>query len=228
MAKARQAVNAVAREAWNYEPYIQKARAKDVAQREKRRRASSDSDAVIASLLQDPGTLTQEAQRIMHREWEVAKKAPLAIPPFQGEPHRLEPEPTTPAPTTPGAFKAAPKPPPPSWSASAQRARREAKAAAEGRTIRVYTRTIVQADGNRTREQLTAMETVAMQRHNELMGAIRPPPASKAKTSAPPQAPRPKLTATEKKAATALRTEKAAAKAKANAEYWVKKAAGYQ
>ena len=162
---------------------------------------------------------------------------------FQGVLHRLEPDPVAapeavPQPTAAAASstdpapaavaKGAPLPPPSSWSGAAQRARRERRAAAEGRAIRVYTRTIVQADGNRTREQLTAMETVATQRHNELMGAIRPPPASKAKTSAPPQAPPPKLTATEKKAATALRTEKAAAKARANAEYWVQKAAGYQ
>ena len=188
----------------------------------------SDPNAVFASLLRDPDSLTERAEEILTEEWAVAKKAPMAIPSFQGEPHRLEPEPSTTAPsTTTPTTKAAPKPPPPSWSGAAQRARRARIAASEGRTIRTYTKTIVEADGNRTREQLTNMETDATRRHEELMGAIRPPPASKARTSAP-SAPRPKLTAEEKKAAAAARKEKAAAKAQMNAEYWANKAKSFQ
>ena len=223
-------VNAEAEEGWYTTPSIQDARAKDIAHRNMLRMAQSDPNTVMAVLLRDPEALVNEAQEIMHHEWEVAKKAPSVISPFIGKAHRLEPAEAT-QPTQPNNAtqpKAAPLPPPPSWSASAQRQRREAKAAAQGRTLRAYTRTIVQADGDHTRAQLTNLETVAEATHNELMGAIcKPPPAQKAK-GASPAAPRPKLTATEKKAAAAQRNEKAAAKAKANVEYWTQKASSYQ
>ena len=211
-------VNSIAQQAWDYVPEIQDARAKDIAHRDLLRMASSNPNSVMVALLRDPAALTIDAQAIMHHEWEIAKKASVAIPPFQGEAHRLEPPPA----------KSAPHPPPPSWSAAAQRARRAAKASSQGRTLRVYTRAIVQADGDSTREQLRVMETAAVERHNELMGASsKPPPAKKAK-GASPAAPPPKLTATEKKAAAAERKAKAAAKASANADYWAQKAASYQ
>ena len=65
-----------------------------------------------------------------------------------------------------------------------------AKAKTEGRQIRSYTRTIVQADGSRTREQLTdfaerynnnleADREVAARRHEELLGAMISPPPTK-------------------------------------------------
>ena len=127
-------VDTVAEEAWNYTPPVQEARAKDIAHRNMRHTAQNDPDTVMAVLLRDPDTLVHEAQEIMHHEWEVAKTAPSAISPFSGKAHRLEPAEAT-QPTQPNSAtqpKAAPLPPPPSWSASAQRQRREAKAAAHG------------------------------------------------------------------------------------------------
>ena len=85
-------VNAEAEEGWYTTPSIQDARAKDIAHRNMLRMAQSDPNTVMAVLLRDPEALVNEAQEIMHHEWEVAKKAPSVISPFTGQPRRLEPE----------------------------------------------------------------------------------------------------------------------------------------
>ena len=248
VALALDAVANVAEQAWVAVPTLQDARAKDYAHRRLTHMAKSQPDVVFSAMLREPEMLTRDAERIMTKEWATAKHARNAIPSFQGEPRRLDP-----------VFMEDAKPPPKrpeSWTGEAQRARRMAKARAEGRAIRSYTRTIVQADGSRTREQLgnfakqynqdlVTDREVATQRHEELLGALKSPPPKKAKGApapaprpnmtpeekkaqgAPAPAPRPKMTPEEKKAATAERLVKAKTKAAANAEYWAKKAASY-
>ena len=220
-------VDTVAEEAWNYTPPVQEARAKDIAHRNMRRQAQSDPDAVMAVLLRDPGTLVNQAQNIIHEEWEAATKAPSAISPFIGQPHRLEPELTLDGPPRPPPAKA----PQPSQTAEVQRARRAAKAKADGRTLRQWVRHAVAKDGDQTREQLSNFtehyNATSARRHDELLGAIaKTPPAKKAKASTP-AAPRPKLTAEQKATAKAERRQTAESKAKANANYWAEKAAGF-
>ena len=198
MAVALDAVAIVAEQAWVAEPTLQDVRAKNFAHREFAIMAKSQPEAVLSAMLQEPDALTIEAEHIMRVEWAKAKSTRIVIPSFQAEPRRLDP-----------VFMQDAKPPPKrpeSWSAEAQRARRVAKAKTEGRAIRSYTRTIVQADGSRTREQLTNfaerynnnLETdreAAAQKHEELLGALKSPPPKKAKGAA---APRPKMSAAEK------------------------------
>ena len=223
--RAKRAVAREASQAWNYTPTVQQVRAKNMAKRALTAKAGTNPTEVMAALLQDPEALNPAAEVILRMEWAKAKFTNSGS--FTGQPRRLEPEFMLDGPPRAPPAKA----PQPSQSAEVQRARRAAKAKANGRTLRQWVRHAVAKDGDQTREQLSNFtehyDATSARRHDELLGAIaKTPPAKKAKASTP-AAPRPKLTAEQKATAKMERRQAAEAKAKANSKYWTEKAASF-